>query len=173
VQGSNLNPLESLTPPLTKRLGFAEQKDPEQVRREAQHQAEFAAEMTPSRQLHEEGHLAKDAVEAAGLIKQLGKPAAKKAPTGTCEHGRRKHRCKDCGTGYCKHGRQKGQCKDCGTGHCQHGRQKNACKDCGTDYWATGQLGNCVEHIASEVRPVRIGLSRHYSSSAHALAPRI
>jgi hypothetical protein len=42
-------------------------KDPEQVRREAQHQAEFAAEMTPSRQLHEEGLLVRDAVEAAVL----------------------------------------------------------------------------------------------------------
>ena len=53
---------ESLTPPLTKACPFLEQKDPEQVRREAQHQAEFEATMEASRQLLEERHLAKDAV---------------------------------------------------------------------------------------------------------------
>jgi hypothetical protein len=45
-----LNPLESLTSPLTKRFGFVNQKDPEQVRREAQHQAEFEGKMEPSSQ---------------------------------------------------------------------------------------------------------------------------
>ena len=60
VQGSKLNPLESLTPPLTKRLGFAKQKDPEQARREAEKEAAFEARMTPGRQLHEEGHLANE-----------------------------------------------------------------------------------------------------------------
>jgi hypothetical protein len=35
--------------------------------------------MSAGRQLHEEGLLAKDAVEAAGLIKMLEQPAAEKA----------------------------------------------------------------------------------------------
>jgi hypothetical protein len=45
----------------------------------AQHQAKFAAEMSAGRQLHEEGLLAKDAVEAAGLMEQLQQPVAEKA----------------------------------------------------------------------------------------------
>jgi hypothetical protein len=45
----------------------------------AQHQAKFAAEMSAGRQLHKEGLLAKDAVEAAGLLEQLEQPAAEKA----------------------------------------------------------------------------------------------
>jgi hypothetical protein len=77
VQGSKLNPLESLTPPLTKRLGFAKQKDPEQVMREAEHKAAFEAKMETDRQLHEEGHLAKDALAVAGLLEQLEQPAAR------------------------------------------------------------------------------------------------
>jgi hypothetical protein len=47
-------------------------KDPEQVRREAQHEAAFEAAMGPGRQLHEEGFVAKDAVAAAVLIGELG-----------------------------------------------------------------------------------------------------
>jgi hypothetical protein len=53
--------------------------------------------------------------------------AAKKAPRSVarkCQHGRQKHKCKDCGTGYCQHGRRKDMSKDCGTGYCQHGRRK-------------------------------------------------
>jgi hypothetical protein len=42
---------DELTPPQRRAYAFLEQKDPEQVTREAQHQAEFAAEMAPSRQL--------------------------------------------------------------------------------------------------------------------------
>ena len=60
-------------------VGLFKHVDPEEVRREAQHQAEFAAEMEPSRQLHEEGHLARDAVEKAVLLEQLEQPAAEKA----------------------------------------------------------------------------------------------
>jgi hypothetical protein len=134
--------------------------------------------MSAGRQLHEEGLLAKDAVEAAGLMEQLEQPAAEKAKeagaftckykgcngkytdargsggdskrnygfcsrtcrtakkkraTLKCEHGRRAHRCKECGTGKakrCEHGRKKVQCKDGGTGYCGHGRQKSKCKDC-------------------------------------------
>jgi hypothetical protein len=116
----------------------------------AQHQAKFAADMSTVRLEHEEGLLVRDAVEAAGLLEQLEQPAAKKAPTGrktsNCEHGRRKHRCKDCGTGYCTHGRVKNMCKDCGTGYCTHGRVKNMCKDCGTGYCKHGhQKSKCKD----------------------------
>jgi hypothetical protein len=45
---------------------------PEQVRREAQHEAEFEATMEADRQLLEERHLAKDAVKKAALIGELG-----------------------------------------------------------------------------------------------------
>jgi hypothetical protein len=70
---------ELRTPPQRKAYAFLEQKDPEQVMREAQHQAEFAAEIAPSRQLHKEEHLAKDALAVAGLLEQLEQPAAEKA----------------------------------------------------------------------------------------------
>jgi hypothetical protein len=68
-----------LTPPLTKRFGFANQKDPEQVRREAQHQAEFEATMEPSRELHEAEKVAGDAVGHKLLMELLEPPAAEKA----------------------------------------------------------------------------------------------
>jgi hypothetical protein len=122
VQGSKLNPLESLTPPLTKRLGFAKQKDTELVRREAQHQAEFAAKMAPIRKLHEAEKVAGDAVEHTLLMESLGKPTPRKESEPRkakeaevfkcrpakrvrkqCEHGRSPFRCKDCGTGSPKH----------------------------------------------------------------------
>jgi hypothetical protein len=77
---------ESLTPPLTKACPFLEQKDPEQVRREVQHQPEFEATMEASRQLLEERHLAKDAVGhkhklLMELLEQprVEQPAAEKA----------------------------------------------------------------------------------------------
>jgi hypothetical protein len=62
-----------------------------------------------------------------------------------CEHGRQKHKCKDCSPkSFCRHGRLKGRCKDCGAGYCQHGRQKDRCKDCGTGYCQHGrQNGRC------------------------------
>jgi hypothetical protein len=126
-----------------KEVGLFKHVDPEEVRREAQHLAEFAAEMTPSRQLHEEGHLARDAVEAAELIEGLGK-AKKKAKQ--CDHGRRPSRCKDCGTGYCTHGRDKSRCKDCGTGYCTHGRPKRRCKDCGTGHCLHGRRKSRCKH---------------------------
>jgi hypothetical protein len=131
VQGSNLNPLESLTPPLTKRLGFANQKDPG----EAQHQARFKADMAPSRELHEAEKVAGDAVEHKLLMELLVQPAAEKSKKAEarCDHGRRKRQCKDCGRGQCKHGRQKGKCKECGTGQCKHGLWKSNCKHCGTN----------------------------------------
>ena len=41
-----------------KEVGLFKEKDPEQVMREAQHQAKFDAAMSAGRQLHEEGLLA-------------------------------------------------------------------------------------------------------------------
>jgi hypothetical protein len=161
----------SLTPPPTKAYAFLEQKDPDQVRREA----------------HELFHSKLELIEELALIKKLEQPAtekakeadaftckykgctreytdgsgsgsgtkyncgycsrkcreaAKKAPrpvARNCQHGRQKHKCKDCGTYYCQHGRRKDMCKDCGTGHCEHGRQKHKCKDCGTGYCQHGR----------------------------------
>jgi hypothetical protein len=79
---------EWLTPPLTKQglplhpYPFLEQKDPEQVRREAQHQAEFEATMEPSRELHEAEKVAKDAVEHKLLMELLEQPVAEMAKQG-------------------------------------------------------------------------------------------
>jgi hypothetical protein len=70
---------QSLTPPLTKRFGFAKQKDPEQVRREAQRAEAFEAKMEADRQLLEARHLAKDAVERKLLMELLEQPVAEKA----------------------------------------------------------------------------------------------
>jgi hypothetical protein len=72
-----------------------------------------------------------------GFCSSKCREAAKKAPRSVarkCQHGRQKHKCKDCGTGYCDHGRQKDKCRDCGTGYCDHGRQERQYKDCGTGY---------------------------------------
>ena len=58
------------------------------------------------------------------------KPRKKRA---TCEHGRQRNRCKDCGGGsICEHGRQRRTCKACGGSQiCPHGRVRCQCKDCG------------------------------------------
>ena len=50
-----------------------------------------------------------------------------------CPHGRRRHKCKECGgTGICEHGRQRPRCKECGgSGICEHGRHRRQCKECG------------------------------------------
>jgi hypothetical protein len=53
---------ELLTPPLTKRFGFLNQKDPDQVRSESPHDAAFGATMAAGRELHEAGKVAEDAV---------------------------------------------------------------------------------------------------------------
>jgi hypothetical protein len=53
------------------------------------------------------------------------------APRTQCEHGRQKHKSKDCSPkSSCQHGRLKGRCKDCGTGDCQRGRLKHRRMDC-------------------------------------------
>jgi hypothetical protein len=44
-----------------KEVGIFKKGDPEQVMKEAQHQAEFAAEMAPIRELHEAEKVAGDA----------------------------------------------------------------------------------------------------------------
>ena len=43
-----------------------------------------------------------------------------------CEHGREKHRCKDCGgSGICPHGREKRRCKECGgSAICRRAREE-------------------------------------------------
>jgi hypothetical protein len=131
---------ESLTPPRTRRIdrGFVEQKDPDQVRTEAASKATMAA----SRELHEKGKAAEDAVVATALIRQLGQKP--KPGRRGCQHGRRKGRCKDCGTGRCAHGRRKDRCKDCGTGRYAHGRRKGQCRDCGTSQCQHGhRKGQC------------------------------
>ena len=50
----------------------------------------------------------------------------------TCEHGRRKYRCKDCGgSSICVHSRLLADCIDCeGSNICTHKRIKRFCKDC-------------------------------------------
>jgi hypothetical protein len=134
---------ELRTLPQRKAYAFLERKDPEQVMREAEEEAKFAAEMAPSREIHEAEKVAGDAVEQELLMESLGKPTPRKESEPRkakqplkCDHGRPKSQCKDCGTGHCVHGYKKSQCRDCGTGHCMHGRQKSRCKDCGT--------GHCV-----------------------------
>ncbi len=50
-----------------------------------------------------------------------------------CEHEKRKYRCRECqGSSMCMHGRIKYNCKDCGgSANCQHGKRKTRCKECG------------------------------------------
>ena len=62
-----------------KEVGLFKHVDPEEVRREAEREAAFEARMEPSRELHEEGLLVRDAVEKAVLLEQLEQPAAEKA----------------------------------------------------------------------------------------------
>ncbi len=51
----------------------------------------------------------------------------------SCEHGKRKSRCKDCGgSAFCEHGLEKIRCKECGGSQiCEHDKQKSRCKECG------------------------------------------
>jgi hypothetical protein len=65
---------------------------------------------------HEEGPNGTAGFETA--CKEEAKEAlvAKRKKPKKCEHGRDKHRCKDCGTSYCQHGREKHRHQDCGTG---------------------------------------------------------
>jgi hypothetical protein len=140
---------------------FLEQKDPEEVRREAQHQVKFEATMASGRELlHEAEKVAGDAVEHKLLMELLEQPAAEKAKEAedlTCRvcyekytdargsgggtkknHGLCSKTCR-AAKGKYDHGRRKGQCKDCGTGYCKHGRQKGQCKDCGTGHCQHGR----------------------------------
>jgi hypothetical protein len=63
---------ELLTPPLTKRFGFANQKDPEEVRRET----------------HELFHSKLELIEELALINMLEQPAAEKKAPLKCDHAR-------------------------------------------------------------------------------------
>lgn len=58
-----------------------------------------------------------------------GKP--KQVPK-KCEHGRSKHRCRDCGgSGICEHDNHRSYCKQCnGSQVCPHSRRLNQCKKC-------------------------------------------
>ena len=57
----------------------------------------------------------------------------KRAKRKSCEHGRQRSQCKECGGGsICEHGRQRSRCKECGgSGICEHGRVRRQCKECG------------------------------------------
>jgi hypothetical protein len=111
-----------------------------EVRSEAERTAAFEADMEPSRQRHEEGHLARDAVEKAVLLEQLEQAVAEITGPLKCQHGRQKSQCKDCGgKGRCLHGRRKDRCKDCGTGYCVHRRRKGRCNDCSAEAIANRQ----------------------------------
>jgi hypothetical protein len=65
---------------------------------------------------------AKEEARVEELMMELDAATAKRAEgvkeaaeKKTCQHGRRKTKCRDCGTGHCQHGRPKAQCRDCGT----------------------------------------------------------
>jgi hypothetical protein len=130
-------------------------------------EAAFEAYMEPSRQLHKEGHLAKDAVEQKLLMELLEQPVAenaKEAEDLTCKACYGKYTdARDSGggskkkdgvcsktcraaKGECDHGRRKRECKDCGTGFCHYGRRKRECKDCGTGFCQHGRrMGQCKD----------------------------
>ena len=73
--------------------------------------------------------------------------------TGKCMHGRRKHRCKECGDSAIReHGRLKHECKECGgSGICEHGRQKGGCKSC-RSIGASQTDGSKHQHIRSKAK---------------------
>ena len=130
--------------------------------REAQHQAKFAAEMAPSRQLHKEGHLAKDALAVAMLLEQLEQPATEKAKEAeACTY-----KYKGCNGKYtdatdsgaspkknwgfcsskCREAAKKAPRARAPPTQCEHGRRKSRCKDCGTGYCQHGrQLNKCKD----------------------------
>jgi hypothetical protein len=64
---------------------------------------------------------------------KVKKTKKRKCEAGFCEHGKRKHRCKECGgCSICEHGREKYHCKECGgSAFCEHGKRKSHCKECG------------------------------------------
>jgi hypothetical protein len=142
------------TLPQRKAFAFLEKKDPEQVRREAERKAAFEARMSAGRQLHEEGHLANDALALAGLLEQLEQPAAEKAKAAKEAEG---FTCRGCTGKYtdatsrlAKTKKNCGYCsKTCREDSkrasrappkpCEHGRQKSRCKDCGTGYCTHGR----------------------------------
>ena len=63
---------------------------------------------------------------------QIGEVKKQNLPSGICQHGRQRSRCKDCdGSGICEHRRLRHYCKQCGgSGICEHGRRKSDCKPC-------------------------------------------
>jgi hypothetical protein len=131
-------------------------KDPEQVRREAEEEAAFEAKMSAGRQLHEEGHLAKDALAAvAGLLEQLEQPAAEKAKEaegftykykgctreytdGSGSGSGTKYNCGFCSS-ECREAAKKAPRVRAPPTQCEHGRRKSRCKDCDTGYCQHGR----------------------------------
>jgi hypothetical protein len=130
---------------------FLEQKDPEQVWREA----------------HELFHSNLELIDELAYIKMPEQAAAEKAKEAdafTCRgctvkytdatssgaktkknYGYCSKTCRD-GKGRCKHGRYRSKCKDCGTGQCQHKLWKTNCKDCGN---RQQPIGNRQQPIAN------------------------
>ena len=109
--------------------------------------------MSAGRRLHEEGHLARDAVEAAVLLEQLEQPAtekAKEAEDWTCRYKECNGKYTDATTsgasskfnwGFCSSECREARkaAKKAPPTQCKHGRQKSRCKDCGTGYCQHGR----------------------------------
>jgi hypothetical protein len=117
--------------------------------------------MTPSRQLHEEGHLARDAVEAAELLEQLEQPAGEKAKEAKEAEV---FTCRGCNVPYTdatsSGAKTKKNCWYCSKTcmedskkaprappkQCEHLRRKDTCRDCGTGYCDHGrQKSRCKD----------------------------
>lgn len=67
------------------------------------------------------------------IDKVISKKNKSKRQSQTCEHGKRKYRCIECGgSGLCIHKKEKSRCFDCGgKSICEHKRIKSRCRDCG------------------------------------------
>jgi len=78
------------------------------------------------------GELAYTGGEGAASEPTPKQPRPRKRPA-TCEHGRRKTLCTDCGGGsICQHNRVRGRCRECGGGSiCKHKRVRRSCRECG------------------------------------------
>jgi hypothetical protein len=135
-----------------KEVGLSKHVDPVYG---VQHQANFEAAMEPSRQLHKEGYLAKDAVGAAAvLMEQVEQPAAEKAMEAEKEpkrvrkeeekkeRERERERVKEEKRERQRERQREMEARNATkrakkankTGYCKHGRKKNSWRECGTGY---------------------------------------
>ena len=113
------------------------------------------------------------------LIASLDAKQQKASPCGSsiCEHGRLRHKCKECGgKGICEHGRERYYCKECGgKGICEHGRRRNTCKECraggDTSRTADKKRRQQPAHEASEPAAKRHGQSGATSGEQAAATP--